>query len=297
MGFSLTSPAPEKSDPTAKNRVWGFFGETPQSHRENRPQPKQPRQGDPSSLTKTVSGRTYWPSRDPIEEAGGENLYRMVGNTAINKWDYLGLMFDVFDVASSPGCTVGDESAITEYGVSVLNSKEIDIDRMLNNVDGLVSGVRAIQQIEGFGGLVGSVVQGGAMAGAAALNTLMSEAGMTAGQSYAVNSAASAVADNLSALVDVLKNSDMRGSIIVVYVTCCECVCIDPWCRSPYSKRVCDDAIKSTYVALRNGQLMTMDYYENGGMLASLPKRVIDINSLDLAIAERAALDSAKCNE
>jgi hypothetical protein len=91
MGFSLTSPAPEKSDPTAKNRVWGFFGETPQSHRENRPQSLQPRQGDPSSLTKTVSGRTYWPSRDPIEEYGGINLYGMVGNGATNLFDVLGL--------------------------------------------------------------------------------------------------------------------------------------------------------------------------------------------------------------
>ena len=92
MGFSLTSPAPEKGDPTAKNRVWGFFGETQQSHRENRPQPKQPRQGDRASLTKTASGRTYWPSRDPIGERGGINLYGMVGNSAINWVDYLGLI-------------------------------------------------------------------------------------------------------------------------------------------------------------------------------------------------------------
>lgn len=27
MGFSITSPAPEKCDPTAENRVWGFFGD------------------------------------------------------------------------------------------------------------------------------------------------------------------------------------------------------------------------------------------------------------------------------
>jgi len=92
MGFSLTSSAPEKSDSTAKNRVWGFFGDAPQSHRENRPQPKQPRQGDPPSLTKTASGRTYWPSRDPIEERGGMNLYGMVGNDAVNWTDYLGLL-------------------------------------------------------------------------------------------------------------------------------------------------------------------------------------------------------------
>jgi RHS repeat-associated protein len=32
-----------------------------------------------------------WLSRDPIEEGGGLNLYGMVGNDPVNKWDYLGL--------------------------------------------------------------------------------------------------------------------------------------------------------------------------------------------------------------
>jgi RHS repeat-associated protein len=35
------------------------------------------------------SGR--WPSRDPIEENGGINLYGFVGNDGVNKWDVLGM--------------------------------------------------------------------------------------------------------------------------------------------------------------------------------------------------------------
>jgi len=101
MGFSLTSPAPEKSDPTAKNRVWGFFGDAQEMHRQNRPQSLQPRQGDRPSLTKTVSGRTYWPSRDPIEEQGGINLYGMVGNDAVGRWDYLGLEVKKYKIGSA----------------------------------------------------------------------------------------------------------------------------------------------------------------------------------------------------
>ena len=31
-----------------------------------------------------------WPSRDPIQERGGVNLYGFVGNDGVNKWDYLG---------------------------------------------------------------------------------------------------------------------------------------------------------------------------------------------------------------
>lgn len=36
------------------------------------------------------SGR--WVNRDPIEEAGGGNLYGFVGNDAVNRWDLLGLI-------------------------------------------------------------------------------------------------------------------------------------------------------------------------------------------------------------
>jgi RHS repeat-associated protein len=41
-----------------------------------------------------VTGR--WPSRDPIEERGGLNLYAMVGNNPVNAWDYLGLVLGDF---------------------------------------------------------------------------------------------------------------------------------------------------------------------------------------------------------
>lgn len=38
-----------------------------------------------------VKGR--WPSRDPIEESGGLNIYGFVGNDGVNNWDYLGQDF------------------------------------------------------------------------------------------------------------------------------------------------------------------------------------------------------------
>ena len=90
MGFSLTSPAPEKCDPTAKNRVWGFFGEAQESRLENHPQTQQPRRENPPTTTKLASGRTYWPSRDPIGEMGGANLYGFVYNTPTSWIDVLG---------------------------------------------------------------------------------------------------------------------------------------------------------------------------------------------------------------
>jgi hypothetical protein len=40
---------------------------------------------------KTASGRAEWPNRDPIGEEGGRNLYRIVNNDCINRYDALGL--------------------------------------------------------------------------------------------------------------------------------------------------------------------------------------------------------------
>lgn len=43
--------------------------------------------------TKVVLGIPVWPSRDPIEERGGFNLYGSVGNDGVNQWDLLGKFY------------------------------------------------------------------------------------------------------------------------------------------------------------------------------------------------------------
>ncbi len=42
-----------------------------------------------------ITGR--WPSRDPIEEQGGINLYAFVGNDGVNGWDVLGLLITLYE--------------------------------------------------------------------------------------------------------------------------------------------------------------------------------------------------------
>ena len=61
-----------KKSPTQKNSYMDFFQPVVSNYRYYSP-----------SL-----GR--WLSRDPIEEYGGWNLYGMVGNNSLGKWDYLG---------------------------------------------------------------------------------------------------------------------------------------------------------------------------------------------------------------
>ena len=48
-----------------------------------------------------VTGR--WPSRDPIEEQGGLNLYAMVGNDAVNDYDILGQKKPCSDYSKTRG--------------------------------------------------------------------------------------------------------------------------------------------------------------------------------------------------
>jgi len=88
MGFSLTSPAPEKSEPTAKNRVWGFFGDTQQSHRENCHQPKQPRQGNPPSLTKIGKNgvRVQKLTGEKWGQKNGVRVQKLTGKNGSEKW-------------------------------------------------------------------------------------------------------------------------------------------------------------------------------------------------------------------
>ncbi len=45
----------------------------------------------PLSRKSTNKHVRLWPSRDPIEEMGGINLYGFVGNNGVNGWDILGL--------------------------------------------------------------------------------------------------------------------------------------------------------------------------------------------------------------
>ena len=46
----------------------------------------------PSQLRlRRQAGVGLWPSRDPVEESGGINLYAFVGNDGVNAWDILGM--------------------------------------------------------------------------------------------------------------------------------------------------------------------------------------------------------------
>ena len=102
MGYTATYPRPEKTHPTPKNLVWGFFGNSNKTRPANRLQPPELHRENRPATTKLASGvffygyRYYdpvtgrWPSRDPIGEQGGLNFYAFNVNSAIQRFDDLG---------------------------------------------------------------------------------------------------------------------------------------------------------------------------------------------------------------
>ena len=66
-----------------------------------------------------LTGR--WPSRDPIEERGGLNLYGFVGNNGVNGMDYLGL-FDTVEEAIRAGYADAVEKSNADHKKDVFAS-------------------------------------------------------------------------------------------------------------------------------------------------------------------------------
>ena len=90
MVYFSTATAPERRNVTEKNRVWDFFRLSNETHPAIRRQPAQPRRKIRPAAMKPVSGIPDWPSRDPIEEKGGINLYGFLGNDGEDKYDIYG---------------------------------------------------------------------------------------------------------------------------------------------------------------------------------------------------------------
>lgn len=107
MGFAVTNVCENARREKHTRReilASGDFFQNPNTMRlANRRQPLKTRPENTLPPPKTASGVLYygyryydpttgrWPSRDPIEEDGGLNLYGFVNNDGVNEWDRLGL--------------------------------------------------------------------------------------------------------------------------------------------------------------------------------------------------------------
>jgi RHS repeat-associated protein len=87
-----------------------------------------------------------WVNRDPIEERGGVNLYGMVGNNAVNRWDVLGLMvtatYDISRQRFEATSDTGGKLSCRKNGCSCGDNNENNTDEP--NVGPLPKGVYKI---------------------------------------------------------------------------------------------------------------------------------------------------------
>jgi len=104
-----TAYAPENPALGPKNRVGNFFGRMGDGVGSDRPATRNRIGEKRPTLTIIASGRPYWPSRDPIEEEGGLNVYGFVGNNPILRYDTLGLLFSSCSVISGPAALSGSD--------------------------------------------------------------------------------------------------------------------------------------------------------------------------------------------
>jgi hypothetical protein len=94
MSATLRPPETRASRAGARgpeNRVGGFCRRSAMRARGLAPQSQTSRRVAFATATKTASGPSHWPNRDPIEENGGVNLYAFLQNDPIAKYDMLGM--------------------------------------------------------------------------------------------------------------------------------------------------------------------------------------------------------------
>jgi len=115
----------------SKNRVGDFFAHEAKSCRANRLPAQQPRREKAYGYDKTASGMFFygfryydpvtgrWPSRDPIGEWGGLNIYTFSRNNPIDLWDYLGMCADC-----SGNYTTCKNNADAVYGSCVTSAAD-----------------------------------------------------------------------------------------------------------------------------------------------------------------------------
>jgi len=91
-----------------KNALWGKFLQASGRKLSDAPPARDLAVESEGCGYETAMGRACWPSRDPIEERGGMNLYGMCYNNSINAIDLLGMKIEC----------CGIESYLKEQGIS-----------------------------------------------------------------------------------------------------------------------------------------------------------------------------------
>jgi len=240
-----------------------------------------------------VTGR--WPSRDPIGERGGMNLYGMVGNNTVNWIDYLGL-------TTYGECKIGHKSQRTDAAITTYTEGDVTIDEKMGIAGDVMGAISVLGGIQDLGGLAQSAagsaaqsVAGSAQSTIEALDGHIDNFGI--GYGDVIGEAAEALEEQMSNLILVV--GEARGGMIVVDITCCECLCVkkSTWFSTKEeNKMVCDDPKRYYYVVSddRQNRVFPREVaFQVNGRLKPRSK----INLFDVALAIEMAEEETRCWE
>ena len=134
MSFYATSekPCPVKTDLPSRNRVRNFSTASRFRTRQFPSQPLETTSETSVTLTITVSGLPFWPSRDPIDEGGGLNLYQFVGNNGVGYVDVLGRIPQLCFPLAGAASTKWDGKAYWWKFAYLANSKSLCVCEVRN---------------------------------------------------------------------------------------------------------------------------------------------------------------------
>jgi RHS repeat-associated protein len=94
-------------------------------------------------------GTGRWPSRDPVEEFGGINLYAMVINNPVNYWDNLGLTVITYEPRRQSGGQV-DEYSRAYLGNEILIDSTVSSSVIPSDSDITVNSLAAAGSLDAY---------------------------------------------------------------------------------------------------------------------------------------------------
>ena len=291
MAYFSIATAPERRNLTGKNRVWDFFPLSNETHPVKRRQPLQPRRKIGPTAMKTASGIPYWPSRDPIGERGGKNLYGFVGNHPTTSVDRLGLV-----------CTPGKTKEDYEHNISVFAESGMNEDILAGAATGLAENGETLEA------LLASAEMGGGETLAQLADGILGEAMnyiLTSKEGKAANHGIEAKLEERNEIR--VNGEPTPGSYLAGFVgvminvkgRCCECKCKH---RRFFIGTVtdwdCGEWTKYTYVPARNNRLYSHKDWIAGPDLGNndaVPKALKDVGALDVLAAVLMAAKELNC--
>lgn len=235
-------------------------------------------------------------------------MYEFAGNDGVNKIDIFGLN----------ECSVNSTKILQETSIGQFNERGVDVSSMIKLSQETQDNIEILSLIDGLGGFAKSAGKGVAK-GQAALSVAIKNAlpviskkipGVHMpkdGLNKTMNAEQQAIMSMLSELTNTIQSDEssimFKGSMIIVKLRCCKCVCHRDWYTLGFTstnKWDCGDWKTFQYVPHRNGELYELfaewpDAPMGDTIMDGIPKSINQITGADVIEAVQLAKTALKC--